>query len=239
MQLDTKKIFNCPHCSNKVPMELINSFNGKKEKYYAKNTIELIKASISGNFDENVPEYAHLFFDEKFIVYKCPTCEKISIYRISVDLLSVNKVENLNIDEITELIYPNFKLLNPNIVPQKICEMYKETNPLKNISPNSYGIQIRKILEYLCDENGAAENANIYNKLESLSNRGVFPKNIIEMGHVIRKVSRYGGHPKDEDITASDADLLDDIFHLIIDYVYITPYKIKQLEKKFEKVNKQ
>lgn len=71
----------------------------------------------------------------------------------------------------------------------------------------------------------------------ALNRISLFPQKIIDMGNIIRKVSKYGAHPKDENITATDADLLDDVFNLMLDYIYITPYKMKQLEEKFVKAS--
>ena len=209
-------IFMCPHCSNTVPMQQIQRIRGRKlYDYYSS------------------PMHEHNY--ERFVIYQCPTCRKITIIKEFDDEQSIHE-DDLKI--ISETIYPITKQIDAQIIPEYICKLYSEAIKLKPISPDSFSMKIRKALEHICDEHGAKESDNVYNKLDSLSNKGILPKNIIDMGHIIRKVAQYGGHPKDEEITETDADLLDDIFNLILEYIYITPYKIKMLEQKFKKVNK-
>ncbi len=235
------KTFRCPHCSNTVPMLELASFSGKEIAVPKPNKDDIIeilayfgkKGAIASCQDITwIPEY--------YTVYKCPTCNNITIVKISSENINLENIKtNPNyINIVPQIVYPNTKIIDNNIVPLEICKIYEEAALLKNISPNSFAMTIRKALELLCDEQGAPRSEDIYNKLKKLSERNIFPKNIIEMGNIIRKVAKYGAHPKDEDISNSDAELLDDIFHLILEYVYITPYKVKQLQDKFEKVNK-
>lgn len=237
----TKKIFRCPHCYNEVPMNCINSFSGKKISFIGSNAQEIARCMAElGRTGELPPNTKEYFLPEKFTAYQCPTCNDVVIIKSTYQNLTLEMIqEDQSLSEgIQKIIYPNNKTLDENIIPLKICEIYSEAISLKKLSPSSFGVQIRKVLELLCEEQGAPKSGDLYNKLEKLSERNIFPENIINMGNIIRKVAKYGAHPKDEEITASDADLLDDIFHLILDYVYITPYKVKTLEDKFKKVNK-
>lgn len=236
-----KKNFRCPHCLNKVPMNCIGNFSGKKISFIGSNALEITKCMAElGRTGELPPNAKEYFLPEKYMVYQCPTCDDIVIIKYTYQNLTLEMIQkDQSLSEgIQKTIYPNNKTLDENIIPTKICKVYDEAKNLKKLSPGSFGVQIRKALELLCDEQGAPNSNDIYSKLKKMSERNVFPENIIGMGNVIRKVAKYGAHPKDEEITAADADLLDDIFHLILDYAYITPYKIKVLEDKYEKVNK-
>lgn len=236
----TKKVFRCPHCSNEVPMELVTEAYGKGIKYIGKNNFEIIKAiAETGRTGELPPKTKEFTEPEVFTIYKCPTCKDITIFKKSYENATLKDLEEPDyIEKNQSIVYPVINVLNKNIIPKEVYNIYDEAVKLKKLSPNSFAMTIRKAIEYICDEQGAKESDNIYNKLESLSKRGVLPQNIIDMGHIIRKVAQYGGHPKDEEITATDADLLDDIFNLILEYIYITPHKVKMLEDKFKKVNK-
>ena len=241
IEIHSKKIFRCPHCSNEVPMELVTEAYGREIKYIGKNDFEIIKAIAEIGRTEGVPPKTREFTEpEVFTIYKCPTCEDITILKKSYENVTIEDLKEPDFVEKNQIIiYPITKILNDNIIPVDVCNMYNEASKLKPISPNSFATTIRRAIEYICDEQGAKASDNIYNKLEELSKKGILPRNVIDMGHIIRKVAKYGGHPKDEEITSTDADLLDDIFSLILEYIYVTPHKVKMLEDKFKKVNKQ
>ena len=216
------------------------TFGTYKIFLYYRNYFNIIKDLAEfGKIGKCNQELGKFKEPEVFTLYKCPTCGDITILKKTYENVVIEDLDEPDYVEKHQIIvYPMHKLLDDNIIPVDICNIYEEAMSLKKISPNSFGIQIRRALEFLCEEQGAPKSGELYNKLKKLSERNIFPENIIEMGNIIRKVAKYGAHPKDEEITTSDADLLDDIFHLILDYVYITPHKVKALQEKFEKVNK-
>lgn len=228
------EIFRCPHCANKVPMRHIQDIQGKKLKYTVKNEREIMAAMAHiGRTGAMPADTTEIELPEIFLIYQCPTCGDITIYK---EIWDNSPIDKLN--KIKTLIYPNKTILDENIIPKMVCDYYDEATKIKGASPNSFATTIRKAIEYICDDKGAKTSTSIYEKLEDLAKQNVLPQNIVDMGHIIRKVAQYGGHPKDEEITDTDADLLDDIFKLILDYVYITPYKVQLLEEKFKKVGK-
>ena len=230
--------YRCLQCGNENIMSLVTEFEDSATIYESINNVEIIKqAAIIGSSAsfENISNAKH-YIRNKYRVFKCSTCDCIIIFK-KKPISPNNKVyqDMREIEYSESIIYPIIKNLDRNIIPENIVNIYNEACSVKALSPNSYAMLIRKALEDVCDKHGAKTSDKIYEKLEDLAQKGIFPQNIIDVGHVIRKISRYGGHPKDEEVTREEADLLDDIFNLILEYVYVTPHKIKILE---EKVNR-
>lgn len=227
--------FRCLHCGNEVNMFHVTGFNGGSTLYEGVNKVEIVKrcAIVGSNADLGIIPNAKIEISDEFRVYRCSTCGNVIVFKKSPISPTDKFYEDFQeIKYIENIIYPIVRILDKNIIPEYVSNIYNEACSIKALSPNSFAILIRKALEDICDKHGTKESDKIYEKLESLAKKGIFPQNIIDMGHVIRKISRYGGHPKDE------ADLLDDIFNLILEYVYVTPYKIKILEEKVERTKK-
>jgi hypothetical protein len=48
------------------------------------------------------------------------------------------------------------------------------------------------------------------------------------MTDLMRRVGNLGAHAGDEEVDFWDAELLDEFFRLVVDYVYITPSRIER-----------
>jgi hypothetical protein len=65
-----------------------------------------------------------------------------------------------------------------------------------------------------------------------LSSRGIFPGYFAEITDLMRHVGNLGSHASDKDVDFWDAELLDDFFRSIVEYVYIAPSKIQRLRQR-------
>jgi hypothetical protein len=100
---------------------------------------------------------------------------------------------------------------------------------LRRTAPNAFAGQIRRALEYVCQDQNAA-GRTLFHQLEDLANRGLLPAALAETTAILRKAGNIGVHADEEDIDVWDAELIDELFRLVIEYVYIAPAKTKRLQ---------
>jgi len=205
-------IFLCYQCGNTTPHERIGYFVGKgmfeqidKQKYYE---------------------------DREYFIFQCSTCQGISIYGDWKEYSSTSLFsEKLLYPEGPNLLPKGHKISSRVLIPIKILKIYEEIWPLRHIAPNAFSVQIRRSLEIICSDQNAI-GKTLYDQLKDLTNRGIFPGYFAEIIDLIRKVGNVGAHAGEEDVDFWDAELLDEFFKSIVEYVYIVPSKIQRLKER-------
>lgn len=206
------QILVCYHCANTVPQKRIGSYQGQQ-----------LYEHIDGRR-----------FGEDFVydLYQCPTCQGISIYG---DFLKYPIFPGLA----ARLIYPRgshllpepHKLASIECIPKRILKLYEEIWPLRHIAPNAFAGQVRRALEFICRDQ-KAQGTNLFQQLKDLVTRGTFPGYFAEITELMRRIGNWGSHAGEEDINFWDAELLDDFFRSVVEYVYIAPSKIERLKQR-------
>jgi hypothetical protein len=110
--------------------------------------------------------------------------------------------------------------------------LYEQSWPLRHISPNAFAVQVRRALECICNERGAP-GGTLFQKLKALVANKTFPGHFEEMTDLMRKVGNLGAHAGDDEVDYWDAELLDEFFRFVVEYVYITPSRILRLKQRF------
>ena len=201
-----KIVLTCGHCFNSTVHEVLNETVGRRL------------------FEEMDGE--KYYEPYKFVLLQCTTCKCVSLCG---DFIWAG-------DKPTEelpLLYPSFGELD-EAVPQSIRALYREISPIRDRAPNAFANQIRLSLELLCRDKGAA-GGSLYGKLEDLSNKGVFPGGLLpKMADIIRKVGNLGSQASGVRLDMWDTRLLDDIYRMVLDYAYVYPQKLADLERRIE-----
>lgn len=208
----------CYHCGNMVPLRRVAVHHGQ----------ELYEHIDGHRFNED--------FD--YFIYQCPTCNGISIYG---DFVAYRR----NPKNIPPRIYPagsrllpeSHKLASSNCIPARILKLYDEIWPLRHIAPNAFAGQIRRALEFICQDQKAI-GATLFKQLEYLVSRGTFPGHFAEITDLMRHVGNLGAHAAEEDLDFWDAELLDEFFRSVVEYVYFVPQKIERLKQRINFRNK-
>ena len=195
------QVLICRHCGN----ETLHSLLYKYENY-----IKIL------NSKGNLSRYQYYFF-----LVKCETCSEPSLYG------NWEFADNPEYLKEAKLFYPTSEELS-NVVPENVRRVYREASRIKKISPNSFVVQIRRALEYICMEQNATGNS-LYNKLEDLAQRNVLPPVLAEATGILRKIGNIGAHVSEEDVSPDLAETIDDFFKLVIEYIYILPSRIKSI----------
>lgn len=157
---------------------------------------------------------------------RCKTCEEPCLFTDSVLNDSWGGLPDAHI------IFPEKKSYEG--VPEIITKGYHEARKVKRQSPLAFAIMIRRALEILCKEKNA-EGSNLYLKIQSLADRNIIPSTFKEMADIVRLLGNSGAHDDTIEISSKQADILDDFYDAIIEYVYVAPYKLKTLQDSMSK----
>jgi len=165
----------------------------------------------------------------EYHVVKCSTCSNIS-------LLGGFRLEMPEYLDSYPRLYPQSQLTHISI-PEPIRRAYDEAARIRGTAPSAYAGQIRKALEFLCKDKGA-EEGSLFKKLKYLAENGILPTTLAEMTDIIREIGNAGVHADAEVVTVWDAELIDDFFTSVVNYVYVAPFKVNWLKKRLSQRRK-
>lgn len=214
MQFEPSRSEVCFQCGNRVPLERIAI-------HYGQELFEHIDGQRYGEGFE-------------YHIYQCPTCIGVTIYGAFTEYPNAR-------DKAFQRIYPQgsrllpeaHKVVSCECMPEKITKLYEQSWPLRHISPGAFTVQVRRALELICNDQGAT-GSTLFEKLKALVANKTFPGHFAEMTDLIRKGGNLGAHAGDEEVDFWDAELLDEFFRFIVEYVYIMPSRILRLKQRFE-----
>lgn len=201
------EIFTCSHCGNKTDHRQLLVHSQKV----------MLGFSPYGDKVEA---------DNYILVFECPTCTGITIKSLFSE--EIDDPNNINMDAVTTL-YPSQKKF-PEDMPQTIVKIYQESIKVKRISPVSFSLLIRKGLEALCEDQ-KTPGRNLNERLKIIVQKMELPKKFVEMIDSIRLLGNKSAHDLDFSVTNEQADSLDYFFNAIIEYVYVAPNKIAEIQK--------
>lgn len=134
-----------------------------------------------------------------------------------------------------DLLYPKPDKLH-EAVPPKVTRCYMEALKIKETAPNAFTGSIRRCLEIVCNDRGAADDV-LVKQLAELKTKGEIPPILAEMTDVIRLLGNSASHD-DIEIDAAYVDTVDEFFRAVLDYVYVRPFQINEIRTKFEQAKK-
>ena len=170
-----------------------------------------------------------------WLSYACDTCGGLSLLggfnvRGVVDASATHKLTRLHPQGPD--IEPPFHMVSPdNPIPEHITKAYKNAWPLRHKLPSASVVQVRKLLERICKEQGA-KGRDLFSMLSQLIASGRLPGHLADVTDLIRTVGNLGAHSADEDIDIWDAELMDDFLRFVIEYVYVVPAKVTRMQER-------
>lgn len=191
---------DCGHCG----------FGGELEK------IEFITVESQ---TQDVPNWGEATWTKYWMLYRCPECREPT-------LISDWWSDEFG-DPEAETWKPIFPTPRDNAaVPGAVLSRYQQANLVKGRAPGLYAVGVRTTLEAMCQEEGA-EGDDLFHQLDDLAAKGRLPDQLAEMGHQLRKLSRFGAHAKEFEVTTDDVPLIEDFAEAIIEYMYRAPAKLR------------
>jgi len=151
----------------------------------------------------------------------CKTCNNYSFFSI-VDGNEGNEFS----------LYPLEKSIHVSI-PKIVSKAYTEALKVKKVSPTAFLLLIRKTLEVICKHQNA-KGKSLKEKIEYLHKEKGMPELILSVANSTRSLGNLSAHASDFEWTNEDAELIDDLCQILIEYVYIIPDKLEKLSKRME-----
>lgn len=202
----------CYHCGNRVPHTQVGYQRGQ----------ELYEHIDGQRYSED--------FD--YFLYQCPTCSGISIYGDFAQYARYDSMERKRLyPRGCQLVPEGHKVTPASCIPERIVRLYEEIWPLRHIAPNAFAGQVRRALEVICHDQNA-EGRTLFDQLNDLVSRGAFPGYFSEVTNLMRKIGNLGVHAADTEVDFWDAELLDDFFRAVVEYVYVVPAKIARMKQR-------
>lgn len=212
-------IILCRHCGNRTPHR------------------EVLHDTRSRIYEEVDDEEHPWTEDYETFVLECGTCRNVSIaagFRIEY-----SRREQPVASEYPILypagpdILPAFHTISgpKPVIPDNVMKVYQTAWPLRMTAPSAFANQIRRALEFVCQERGA-EGKTLYAQLQDLAARAVFPRDLAEVADLVREVGNRGSHAGPHDVDTWDAELLDELFRSILRYVYLVPAHARRMRER-------
>ncbi len=205
-----QRIDFCPHCGNRAPQRLRLTQEYQAQAWYTDTGIEAPMPAV-------------------YYVVECATCNQLLIYQ---ELLPEPDHGGF---ATAELAWPSYGL-GP-AVPGSVREIYSEATRIKSVAPNAFAVQIRRGLEAICKDRGAAKGP-LVKQLEELSVRGEIPATLAQASDVLRLVGNIGAHASDDSVHPLQANAIDNFFKAIVEYVYESPRRIAEFKESMGKYRK-
>lgn len=211
----------CPHCCNRAPQTAIAMHTCKETVWFERDDAVT---------DEEVG------FDGTYFVATCGTCRQLLLYWEQGNPADEGPSGPLDYFRRSSLIWPE-TAISGDVVPAPVAAIYREAAVVKRLSPNSFAVQIRRVLEAVCADKGA-NGHSLYEMLAELGRRGDLPPVLVEMTDVLRLLGNVGAHASDRTVRPSQVDALDEFFRTVIEYVYIAPAKLRRFRETLRAFNR-
>lgn len=170
-----------------------------------------------------------------WVGYACATCQGLNIFGAFYGVDHDNEqLEQSRLHPRGADLLPPAHMMSPNQpIPSRVLTEYREVWPLRQRTPTAFVGQVRRLLEFVCDDQGAA-GKDLFLKLQDLTTKGVLPGYFKQITALLRRVGNMGAHASDTNLSVWDAELIDDFFRSVVEYVYIAPAKIKRMDMRLK-----
>ena len=186
---------------------------------------------------KNVGVYSHITHDEeygsdekKWFMFLCPVCSDITV--IKEYSWSEETDEYGHPIVTTTILYPPINY-NRGIVPNTVKQAFESALKVRNIDGAICALSIRRTLEMICKEKGE-NSGDLYSKLSRLASRGIIPPLLDKMASPIRKLGNAAAHGDEIDFPKNIIDRIIEFTQVIIEYLYVLPDKIREIESELE-----
>ena len=194
----------CKHCGNKTKLDIV----ARHMDIYR------------GNFD----------CDVEWLILKCCSCGGISFMKVysGEDTQDYDEDGNIYWAEELSTLYPMTTYKNTN-VPKKVNNAFIIATKAQHLDGVLCLIALRRTLEIICKDQ-KAKGRNLKEKIKDLTKKCIFPAIINDASDVLRILGNGAAHGDDFEYDSSIVSEMINFTQIIIEYVYVIPYKIQQIK---------
>lgn len=158
-----------------------------------------------------------------YIFTKCSICHGVELRAYPGDWNAPLKPGQKSLFHdipLLQLWPPNTSL--PSEVPERIRKLYEEARQVRNQSPSSFVVLLRRAYEALARDR-KAEGRTLSEQIQSLIDQDKLPHVFAEMIDISRRIGNLGAHNAEKDVTPDDAEVSDQFLKAIVEYLYVAP----------------
>lgn len=204
--------FRCGHCSNVAPMEI----------RCADTVHRLVERGSVGEPYESA---------DTTEVLRCSVCGKSTVRSYFWgDWMELAEVE-------FHVLYPSNRTV-PAGLPMRIEQEFADGQKVKLINADLFGIQMRRILEMVCEDRlgtDAKAKDDLQTRLKALAAKGEIPKEIVEVADHARLFGNIGAHPvMGSGIKPEAVPVVEKLCVAALEYVYSLPKLVEDARQMLE-----
>jgi hypothetical protein len=154
----------------------------------------------------------------------CPVCGRVTLFQ--------HYWSNACEDE-TEILYPTTSV-NYTEVPSEIKSAFDAAVQTKGIDGAICILSLRRVLEMICKDKGAAGN-DLASQIKDLISRKMLPEMMSDVLYVIRKYGNEAAHGDAVPFHLYDVEQLIDYMATTINYLYSLPARVKKQKERYDK----
>lgn len=205
----------CYHCGNKglmiIQCKTMHDYGGPI-------------FDCNGNVDDYEPREEYTWY-----TLTCPVCNKVTLLeKFEADYWEYSEENTL---------YPNSTIDNTE-VPNTIKNAFEAALKSKNIDTAICALALRRTLEAICKEKGAA-GKDLEQMISSMIESGILPAMYDDACWIIRKLGNSAAHADNKVFSKFQVDQTIEFVQNIINYLYVLPVKMQKLRSAIEAENKQ
>lgn len=130
----------------------------------------------------------------------------------------------------TTILYPAEKTPLTNL-PEAIEKKYMEALKIRNISPSSCAVQVRRRLEAICIHENA-QGKVLAQKLKNLADSNRIPQTLADVASHLKQLGNLGAHFDEDEVSKEDVPIILDFLELLLEYLYVAPAKIEEVKNR-------
>lgn len=162
------RILECGHCGNRTP-------HSKAWQYDSSRLYEQL--------DDRV-----LVESYTWVLDACGTCGGLNIYGDFYEVHGAQHFTRTRLHPRASLLLPPAHMISPSEpIPARIVKLYEEVWPLRHRAPAAFIGQVRRLLEFVCEDQSAS-GSTLFDKLRHLVSQGVLPGYFANITDLLRVV---------------------------------------------------
>lgn len=202
---ETYIIQECRHCGNKTRLDICAKYsqNGREE----------------------------FCFDIDWLILKCCVCDEISFIKIysDEDMQYLNENGEYDLVETFETIYPIMTYESKN-VPKMVHNAFSTALKAQHVDDALCLMGLRRTLEIICKDKQANGN-NLVAMIKDLTSKSIFPNILNKASDILRILGNEAAHGDSIVYDWSIVKEMVNFTQIIIEYVYVIPYRIENIKK--------
>lgn len=198
-------IEECRHCGNKTKLDIVGHY---KEEYREV-------------FDCNID----------WLILRCCACEKISFAKVYAgeDTEFYTQDGEIDWEEQYSTLYPIMTYENTN-VPKPVHSAFSVALKAQHVDDALCLISLRRTLEIICKDK-QAEGKNLVAMIKDLTSKSIFPNVLNEASDILRVLGNEAAHGDNIEYDWSIVKEMVNLTQIIIEYVYVIPYRIENIKQ--------